>query len=63
MTPIVVDTDVICFLFKNDGRARLYIPLLRDRRLLVSFMSEAELKQWIPLAQWAPTESTGSVSS
>ena len=52
MMPIVVDTDVISFLFKNDSRARLYLPLLRNRKLLVSFMTEAELEQWILLARW-----------
>ena len=52
MTPVVVDTDVVSFLFKNDSRAQLYLPLLRNRRLLVSFMTEAELEQWILLASW-----------
>jgi predicted nucleic acid-binding protein len=52
MTPVVVDTDVVSFLFKNDSRALLYLPLLLDRELLVSFMTEAELEQWILLAKW-----------
>ena len=52
MTPVVVDTDVVSFLFKNDSRAQLYLPLLLDRELLVSFMTEAELEQWILLAKW-----------
>ena len=52
MTPVVVDTDVVSFLFKNDSRAQLYLPLMRDRDLLVSFMTEAELEQWILLAKW-----------
>lgn len=52
MTPVVVDTDVVSFLFKNDSRAQLYLPLLRERKLLVSFMTEAELEQWILLAKW-----------
>ena len=52
MTPVVVDTDVVSFLFKNDSRAQLYLPLLRNRDLLVSFMTEAELEQWILLAKW-----------
>ena len=52
MTPVVVDTDVISFLFKNDTRAQSYLSLLRDRELLVSFMTEAELEQWILLAKW-----------
>jgi tRNA(fMet)-specific endonuclease VapC len=52
MTPVVVDTDVVSFLFKNDSRAQLYLPLLKSRKLLVSFMTEAELEQWILLAKW-----------
>jgi predicted nucleic acid-binding protein len=52
MTPCVVDTDVVSFLFKNDRRAHPYLPLLRDRKLLVSFMTEGELEQWILLAKW-----------
>jgi len=52
MTPVVVDTDVVSFLFKNDSRAQSYLPLMRNRDLLVSFMTEAELEQWILLAKW-----------
>ena len=52
MTPAVIDTDVISLLFKNDSRARIYLPLMRNRDLLVSFMTEAELEQWILLAKW-----------
>jgi predicted nucleic acid-binding protein len=52
MTPVVVDTDVVSFLFKNDSRAQLYLPPMRNRDLLVSFMTEAELEQWILLANW-----------
>jgi hypothetical protein len=26
MTPAVVDTDVVSFLFKNDSRAQIYLP-------------------------------------
>ena len=51
MTPAVVDTDVVSFLFKNDSRAQLYLPLLLHRKLLLSFMTEAELEQWIVLGQ------------
>ena len=63
MTPVVVDTDVVSFLFKNDSRAQLYLPLLKDRELLVSFMTEAELEQWILLARWVRSESTAFKSS
>ncbi len=32
------------------SRAQSYLPLLRNRKLLVSFITEAELEQWILLA-------------
>ena len=54
MTPAVVDTDVVSFLFKSDARAQQYLPFLHDRQLLISFMTEAELEQWVLLAKWGP---------
>ena len=54
MTPVVVDTDVASFLFKNDTRAAAYLRHLRDRQWLMSFMTEAELEQWSLLANWHP---------
>ncbi len=52
MTPVVVDTDVASFLFKNDSRAQAYLPHLHDRQWLMSFMTEAELEQWALLSNW-----------
>ena len=52
MTPVVLDTDVVSFLFKNDGRAQIYIPHLLDRQWAISFMTEAELEQWVLLSNW-----------
>src|ERR1035438_5607492 len=59
MTSVVVDTDVVSFLFKNDSRAQLCLPLLKNRTLLVSFMTEAELEQWILLAKWGASRNAG----
>src|SRR5712692_4868997 len=53
MRPVVLDTDVVSFLFKNDSRAQNYIPHLRDRQWLISFMTEAELEQWALLSNWS----------
>ena len=53
MTPVVIDTDVVSFLFKGDSRAQLYLPHLQDRQWLVSFMTEAELEQWALLSNWS----------
>ncbi|PWU10255.1 MAG: twitching motility protein PilT [Terriglobia bacterium] len=52
MKPVVLDTDVVSFLFKNDSRAQSYLPHLHDRQWLISFMTEAELEQWVLLANW-----------
>ena len=52
MSPVVLDTDVVSFLFKNDTRAQDYLPHLRDRQWLISFMTEAELEQWALLSNW-----------
>jgi tRNA(fMet)-specific endonuclease VapC len=52
MKPLVIDTDVASFLFKNDSRAQSYLPHLRDRQWLISFMTEAELEQWALLSNW-----------
>ena len=52
MTPVVLDTDVVSFLFKNDTRAQAYFRHLLDRQWLISFMTEAELEQWALLANW-----------
>jgi tRNA(fMet)-specific endonuclease VapC len=52
MKPIVVDTDVVSFLFKNDSRAQSYLPHIYDRQWLISFMTEAELEQWALLSKW-----------
>jgi tRNA(fMet)-specific endonuclease VapC len=43
MSDAVIDTDVVSFLFKRDTRAELYRPHLVGRRIVVSFMTVAEL--------------------
>jgi tRNA(fMet)-specific endonuclease VapC len=53
MKPIVLDTDVVSFLFKADTRAQIYLPQLQDRQWFISFMTEAELEQWALLANWS----------
>ena len=52
MTPVVLDTDIVSFLFKNDTRAQRYLHHLRDRQWLISFMTQAELEQWALLSNW-----------
>jgi len=43
MKPIVLDTDVVSFLFKSASRAQAYLPQLQDRQWFITFMTEAEL--------------------
>lgn len=52
MNVVLIDTDVISFLFKQDTRAELYRPHLHQTLSLISFMTIAELKQWALLRNW-----------
>ena len=52
MKPVVLDTDDVSILFKNDSRPQSYLPHLNDRQWLISFMTEAELEQWALLSNW-----------
>jgi predicted nucleic acid-binding protein len=49
---VVVDTDVVSYGFKGDTRAELYDAHLLDRRLLISFMTLAELESWAEAREW-----------
>ena len=55
MTPLVCDTDVWSFLFKQDTRAEPYRPHLENRVLCVSFQTVAELYQWAEKSSWGTT--------
>lgn len=55
MPSVVVDTDVVSFLFKEDSRAELYRPHLTDKLLVMSFMTVAELDQWALERNWGAT--------
>lgn len=52
MTTVVVDTDVVSFLLKDDTRAQIYLPHLRGKTLALSFMTVAELYQWAYIRRW-----------
>lgn len=49
---IVIDTDVVSFLYKHDTRAELYRPHLNDPPFIISFMSLAELRRWALERNW-----------
>lgn len=52
---MVVDTDVMSYLFKRDSRAEAYRPHLIGRLLVVSFMTVAELDRWALERGWGET--------
>jgi hypothetical protein len=49
---VVVDTDVVSYLFKSHPTAFQYLPDLTDRTLVISFMTMAELDRWVLEARW-----------
>ena len=53
MNELVIDTDVVSYIFKNDTRAVPYLSLLTGNTLVVSFMTVAELHRWALERQWS----------
>ncbi len=51
-TPVVVDTDVISFLFKNHSLALAYQMVLAGRPLTVSLISLAEIDHGMEVKNW-----------
>ena len=52
MSQLVVDTDVVSYLFKNHSVATLYDADLLNHTLVVSFMTVAELERWAIQSKW-----------
>jgi tRNA(fMet)-specific endonuclease VapC len=52
MDAVVVDTDIVSFLFKGHPAASLYKADLTGRAMAISFMTLAELERWPIQAQW-----------
>jgi predicted nucleic acid-binding protein len=51
-TAVVIDTDVVSYLFKSHPTAFQYLPDLTDRTPMISFMTLAELDRWVIEARW-----------
>ena len=49
---VLLDTNIVSFLMKEDSRIDLYKPHLQGRRLVISFMAVAELFQWAAMRNW-----------
>jgi predicted nucleic acid-binding protein len=52
MNTILLDTNIVSFLIKQDSRVKDYAPHLQNHRLAISFMSVAELFQWAYTRNW-----------
>lgn len=49
---VVIDTDVISYIFKGDTRGEMYRPHLDNRLGVLSFMTVAELDLWAAIRNW-----------
>jgi tRNA(fMet)-specific endonuclease VapC len=49
---VVVDTDVVSFIFKGDTRGVLYQPHLDGRLAIIAAQTRAELELWTLLRKW-----------
>lgn len=53
MDALLLDTDVFSFLIKKDDtRAELYRPIVRDKTIALSFISVGELYVWTKRKNW-----------
>src|SRR6185437_14256728 len=52
LLPMVVDTDVVSYLFKRDTRGASFAPQLVGRVPVISFMTVAELDAWADQRNW-----------
>ena len=54
-TPVVVDTDVVSFLFKSHSLAPAYQTILAGRALAVSLFTVAEIEYGMEAKNWGAT--------
>jgi tRNA(fMet)-specific endonuclease VapC len=52
MNTILLDTNIVSYLFKGDTQAELYEPHLLNRELAIAMMTMAELFQWAAARNW-----------
>lgn len=53
---VVVDTDVLSFIFKEDSRGDLYLAHLNRKLTIISFMTLAETDRWALERNWGRTK-------
>jgi tRNA(fMet)-specific endonuclease VapC len=54
MSGIVIDTNILSFLFKNDTRARDYEKHLLSGPIFIAFVTVAEVERWALERNWGP---------
>ncbi len=52
MSLILVDTNIVSYLYKQDSRSKLYEPRLLGQELGIALMTVAELLQWAAFRNW-----------
>ena len=52
MDSVLLDTDVLSHLFKQDSRGEIYKPYLDGKLGVISFMTVAELEFWANIRNW-----------
>ena len=53
---VVLDTDIISYLHKQDSRAELYRPHLSNFPYAISFMTITEMRRWMLEHNWGTTK-------
>ena len=54
MSLLVVDTDVVSYVFRRHPSSEAYLEILEDQELVISFMTRAELSLGAKLRNWGP---------
>lgn len=52
MSLVVVDTNIVSYLYKQDTRGAFYEPHLLGNEAAISLMTVAELLQWAAMRNW-----------
>jgi predicted nucleic acid-binding protein len=55
MSVVLLDTNIVSYLIKDDSRARIYAPYLANREPAIAIMTVAELFQWTMVRKWGQT--------
>ncbi len=52
MSIVLIDTNIVSYLYKQDTRSTLYAPHLLSQEVAISLMTVAELFQWAAIRNW-----------